>query len=168
MKGHPMHLPICLTALLFAASLSVHAAPAAPGAVEVKSIAEVEVEVVNYKGKKELKRQPVEKAVPGTEVIYTTTFKNLIAKPVGNIAITNPVPNDTVYKGGSAVGTNTDITFSVDGGKTWGTPDKLKLKGKDGKERIALPAEMTHIRWTYRGELPVGKTGEVSFRAAIK
>lgn len=151
-----------LSALLLA--VSVHAAP---GAVEVKSIAEVEVEVVNAKGKKELKRQPVEKAVPGTEVIYTTTFKNLVAKPVGNIALTNPIPNNTTYKAGSASGTHTDITYSLNG-KDYAPLDALKVKGKDGKERAALPAEISHIRWTYRGDLPVGKTGEISFRTVIK
>ncbi len=155
----------CLAALLFAVSLPLHAAP---GAVEVKSVAEMDVVVVNAKGVKETKRQPVEKAVPGDVVIYTTTYKNLIAKPVGNIAITNPVPSETTYQGGSASGANTDIAFSVDGGKTWGTPDTLRITGKDGKERAALPAEYTHIRWTYRGELPAGKSGSVSFRAMIK
>lgn len=163
-----MRILTSLTALLLAVSISAHAAPATPGAVEVKNVAEVEVEVVNAQGKKELVRQPVNKAVPGTEVIYTTTFKNLIAKPVGNIAITNPVPNNTTYKAGSATGANTDITFSVDGGKAFAAPDKLKLKDKDGKERSALPTEYTHIRWTYKGELPAGKSGEVSFRTVIK
>lgn len=153
-----------LSALLLAASVSVHAAP---GAVEVKSVAEVEMEIINAKGKKELKRQPVEKAVPGTEVIYTTTFKNLIAKPVGNIALTNPIPNNTTYKAGSATGANTDIVYSIDG-KNYAALDKLIVKGKDGKERAALPAEITHIRWTYKGELGVGKMGEISFRAIIK
>lgn len=162
-----MRILTSLSALLLAVSISAHAAPATPGAVEVKSIAEVEVEVVDAQGKKEMKRQPAAKAVPGTEVIYTTTFKNLIAKPVGNIAIMNPVPRETVYQNGSATGDNTDITFSVDG-KTFATPDKLKLKDKDGKERAVLPTEYTHIRWVYKGELGVGKTGSVSFRAVIK
>ncbi|MEQ1661548.1 MAG: hypothetical protein ABL877_02505 [Thiobacillus sp.] len=159
-----MRIPAYLVALCFAFALPAHAAP---GAVEVKSIAEVEVEVVNAKGKKELKRQPVEKAVPGTEVIYTTTFKNLVTKPVGNIALTNPIPNNTTYKAGSASGVNTDITYSLNG-KDYAPLDALKVKGKDGKERAALPAEISHIRWTYRGDLPVGKTGEISFRTVIK
>jgi uncharacterized repeat protein (TIGR01451 family) len=146
----------------------IHPAAHAANAVELKSMAEVEVEVVNSKGKKELKRQPVEKAVPGTEVIYTTTFKNISDKPVGNIALNNPVPANTAYKGGSAFGPNTDITYSIDGGKTWGTPDKLKVKLPDGKERPALPSEYTHIRWVYKGELGVGKSGDVGFRVVIQ
>lgn len=160
-----MRILTSLSALLLAVSISAHAAP---GAVEVKSIAEVEIEVVDSKGNKTLKRQPVVKAVPGTEVIYTTTYKNLIAKPVGNIVINNPVPNDTAYKSGSATGANTDITFSIDGGKNFATPDKLTVKGKDGKERPAQASEYTHIRWAHKGELAAGKSGEVSFRAVIR
>lgn len=158
-----MRILTSLSALLLAFSISAHAADA----VEVKNIAEVEVEVVDSKGNKTLKRQPVDKVVPGTEVIYTTTYKNLIAKPVGNIVINNPVPANTAYKSGSAIGANTDISFSVDG-KHFATPDKLTVKGKDGKDRPALASEYTHIRWAHKGELAAGKSGEVSFRTLIK
>lgn len=157
-----------LASCAFALIALVHPAVHAADAVELKTVAEVEVEVVDSQGRKTLKRQPVEKAVPGTEVIYTTRYKNLIGKPVGNIVINNPVPNDTAYQGGSASGANTDISFSVDGGKTYASPDKLKLKGKDGKDRPALASEYTHIRWALKGELPPGKGGEVGFRALIK
>ncbi len=154
-----------LCTLLLASTLHLNAYAA--DAVEVKSVAEQEVEVVE-KGKKVIKRVPVDKAVPGSEIVYTTTFRNLISKPVGNIAITNPVPNDTVYKNGSALGANTAITFSVDGGKQYATPDKLTVKTPEGKTRPALASDYSHIRWTYKGELGVGKSGEVSFRAVIK
>ncbi len=156
--------------LLFAATLLslFHLnAYAAPGAVEVVSIAEREVVTVKN-GKKETLRSPVVKAVPGDEIIYITTFKNLTVKPAAHIVITNPVPNDSLYQAGSAIGANSAITFSVDGGKQYAAPDRLIVKTKEGKTRPALPAEYTHIRWTYKGELGVGKQGEVSFRASIK
>jgi hypothetical protein len=73
-----------------------------------------------------------------------------------------------VYQGGSARGANTTITYSVDGGKQYATPDKLTVKTPDGKVRPALASDYTHIRWTYKGDLGVGKSGEVSFRAVIK
>ena len=104
-------IPALCTALLASA---LHLNAFAADAVEVRNVAEQEVEIVEN-GKKVVKRVPVGKAVPGSEIVYTTTFRNLIDKPVGNIAISNPVPNDTVYKSGSARGTNTAITFSVDG-----------------------------------------------------
>ncbi len=143
-------------------------AQAADGAIKVKSIAEIEVEVAGKDGKKALKRAPVEKVVPGTEVIYTTTFENLINKAVSNVVIDNPVPNDSEYKAGSAFGKDCDILFSVDGGKNFAPAEKLKIKGADGKERTALPREYTHIRWIYKGQLAAGKSGEVGFRTVIK
>lgn len=160
--------PRFISALSAAFLLTAFQPPAlAADAVEVKSIAQKDVETVKN-GKKEITRGPVTRAVPGDEIVYTTTFRNLIKKPVGHIAITNPVPNDSIYKEGSATGANTDITFSVDGGKQFAAPGALSVKTADGKTRPAVATDYTHIRWTYKGELGVGKSGEVSFRAVIK
>ena len=38
----------------------------------------------------------------------------------------------------------------------------------DGRERQAETRDFTHIRWSYVGELPPGKRGEVGFRVVIK
>jgi len=143
------------------------AAPAKPGDIVVTSLAEQEVEVKLPDGKTEKKRQPVLTAIPGAEVIYTTRFTNRGKRPAGNVVVTNPVPEHTVFVGGSAFGENTSMTYSLDG-INFNTPDKLKVKTPDGKERTALPSEYTAIRWAYRGELAPGKTGEVGFRVRIK
>lgn len=161
-----MRTLVVSTLAAFVLAAHAHAAPAEPGAIVVQSTAEQEVEVKLPNGKTEKKRQPVAKAVPGSEVIYTTRFTNQGKQPAGNIVITNPVPENTAYVGGSAFGDNTAISFSLDG-KAYATPDKLVVNAPEGK-RPALPAEYTHIRWTYKGELPVGKTGEVGFRVKIK
>lgn len=161
---------LALSAAVFMLIANAQAAPekpAAPGNITVQSIAEQEVEIKLPNGKVETKRQPVTKAVPGTEVIYTTRFTNNGKQAAGNIVITNPVPANTVYVGGSAQGARTAITFSLDG-KVFSTPDKLKIKTPDGKERTAVPSEYAQIRWAYQGELPGGKTGDVSFRVKIK
>lgn len=158
-------LTTTLLALLGSFSTGVQAAGAA---IKVTSIAQVETEVIGKDGKKTIKRGPVAKAVPGTEVIYTTTFENTIKKPVGDIVIDNPIPNDSEYKAGSAFGKDCDILFSVDGGKKFGHADDLTIKGADGKDRPALAREYTHIRWIYKGQLAPGKSGEVGFRATIK
>ena len=138
------------------------------GAVKVTSIAQIEIEVIGKDGKKMLKRVPAEKAIPGAEVIYTTTFENKIKLAISDIAINNAIPNDSEYKGGSAFGQDCEILFSVDGGKVFDVAENLKVKGADGKERAALPKEYTNIRWTYKGQLAAGKSGEVGFRAIIK
>lgn len=144
------------------------AAQAADDAIKVTSIAEVEVVTTAKDGKKSVKRTSPGKAIPGTEVIFTNIFENTSNKAASNIVIDNPIPENTFYKADSAMGKDTVITFSADGGKTLGLPEKIKLKGADGKLRTALPNEYTHIRWTYKGQLASGKSSEVSFRAVIK
>lgn len=152
--------------VLLGSFLSV--ANAADAAIKVTSIAQIETEVTGKDGKKTHQLTPVTKAVPGTEVIYTTTFENTLDKPAGNININNPIPNDSEYVGGSAFGKDCEILFSVDGGKTFGHAENLKIRSADGKERTALPKEYTHIRWNYKKQLAPGKVGEVGFRATIK
>ena len=142
-------------------------ARAAGGNIEFKNTAEVEVEVKAADGKTEKKRSPVQKAIPGTVIFYTSSFKNVSTKPAGSIVINNPIPANTTLVAASAYGENMDIGYSADGGKTWATSDKLKVKGADGKERAAALSEITHIRWTVRGELPVGQQGEAGFHVVV-
>lgn len=156
------------TLLVTAIALTSSSALAAqPGSVSLRNIAETEVKVVEN-GASVTKRVPVQKALPDTEIIYTTTFKNLIDKPVADIVIDNPIPNDSTYKADSAAGNNAIISYSINGGKSYGAPDTLKIKGKDGKERKALPSEYTNIRWVYQGSLAAGKSSDISFRTVVK
>jgi uncharacterized repeat protein (TIGR01451 family) len=144
------------------------ASQAADGAIHLSSRAQIERDIVDKDGNKTRQRLPVQKAVPATEVIYTTTFENITDKAVGNIVINNPLPNDSEYLAGSATGKDCEIVFSVDSGKSFAAVGRLKVKGVDGKERIALPKEYTHIRWTYQRQLMAGQSGEVGFRTVIK
>jgi uncharacterized repeat protein (TIGR01451 family) len=164
-----MHKPLVNTLLLGLAIAVASFAYAQPlsGNIEFKNIAEVEREVKTADGKLEKKREPVQKAVPGTVVIYTSTFKNVGAKPAGNIIINNPIPANTTLVAASAFGEGMDISYSADGGKSWASADKVKVKDADGKERPAGISEFTHIRWSLRGELVPGKQGEAGFRVVV-
>jgi uncharacterized repeat protein (TIGR01451 family) len=160
---HLIFLGLAATAAPF-----VHAqARPASGNIELKNVAEVEVEVKAADGKVEKKRAPVQTAVPGTVVLYTSTFKNVSAKPAGNISITNPVPANTTLVAASAYGEGMDISYSADSGKTWASADKAKVKGADGKERAAGISDFTHIKWALRGELAASKQGEAGFRVVV-
>jgi uncharacterized repeat protein (TIGR01451 family) len=150
-----------------AGSLAYAQARPAHGNIEFKNVAEVEIEAKGPDGKTEKKRGTVQKAIPGTVVFYTSTFRNLGAKPAGNISITNPVPANTTLVAGSAYGAGMEITYSADGGKTWATADKVRVKGADGKERAAGISEFTHIKWNARAELAPGKQGEAGFRVVV-
>lgn len=158
-----------LTALLIATALAAPVSSYAQrqGALEVKNVAEREVTETGADGKTVTKRVPITAAVPGSQVIYTTTFRNSDKQPAADIAITNAIPANTTYVGGSASGDNTAIALSADGGKTWAPADKLTVRGADAQERPAAPADVTNLRWTYRGALAAGARASVAFRVTV-
>lgn len=156
--------------IIFALLLLPAAARAQQGSIELKSIAEVEVTETNAKGVKEVKRLDASKAkvVPGDVVIFTTTYTNIGKQPADKVVITNPVPEHMDYLDKSAEGKGANINFSVDKGKSYGTPDKLMVTDAQGKTRKAGPMDYTTIRWTLVKPVPPGGTGSVSFRARLQ
>jgi uncharacterized repeat protein (TIGR01451 family) len=129
----------------------------------------VEVVKLNAEGKKEVKRIDAAKAavVPGDTVIFTVSYANTDTKPADRVIVINPVPEHVIYADKSAEGTGTTIEFSVDGGKTYAAPGKLTVTSA-GKQRPAIAADYTHIRWTLSKPLAPGGKGSVSFKAQIK
>lgn len=107
-------------------------------------------------------------ALPGDVMMYTITFENIGNEPATGIVINDPIPNNSKYRVDSATGKNTKITFSIDGGKSFGIPDDLVVKDKNGKEWKAKPETYTHIRWVYKKPLAPGSKGEVTFKTQVK
>ncbi len=159
---------IILAALFitFVANNAVWAQP--KGNIELKAVAEVEMEVINAKGEKELKRVPAARVVPGDFVIYTIYYANVGKEPADKVVITNPIPEHMRFEDGSASGEGTRITFSVDGGKRYDVPVNLTIVGADGKKRPAKGSDYTHIRWTLQKSLTPEEKGLVSFRAQLE
>lgn len=165
MRKTKLLLTTHLLLLLGAASFNTAAADAG---IRIASIAETEIEVVASDGRKQIKRTALDRAIPGTEVIFTNRLENITGKPAQQLVIDNPIPKETAYKGGSAFGKDMQISYSADGGKTFDLAAKLLVKGADGRQRVALPDEYTHIRWTHPGQFAAGRTGEVGFRAVVR
>ena len=140
----------------------------ARGHITLTSVAEVEQQVFNEEGKKEVKRMPASKVVPGSEVIFTSTYKNTGQEKAEKAVITNPVPEHMIYVEHSARGQGAAITFSVDNGKSYNIPAKLFILDAAGRKSPARPKDYTHIRWTLAAPLPPGATGSVSFRAILQ
>lgn len=129
--------------------------------------AEKEIFVVKN-GKKELKRVKARSFEPGDTIFYTISYKNSGTEIVTNAVIDDPVPKNTSYIQDSASGANSDITFSIDGGKSYKKPLMLTYEFKGGAEkRNAKPEEYTNIRWTIGKVLP-GGSGQVEFRVKVK
>ena len=139
------------------------------GSIVLTSVSEVEVVKLNAEGKKEVKRVDAAKAavVPGDTVIFTVSYANTDTKPADRVLVINPVPEHVIYMDKSAEGKGTTIEFSVDGGKTYASPGKLTVTSA-GKQRPAIAADYTHIRWTLSKPLAPGGKGSVSFKAQIK
>jgi uncharacterized repeat protein (TIGR01451 family) len=136
--------------------------------IELKVIVQQEKEVINAKREKEFVRIPVTRVVPGDEVVYTLLYTNIGKESADNVVITDLVPEHMIYTKGSASGTDTIITFSVDNGATYDLPAKLTIVGADGKKRPAKGSDYTHIRWTLKRSLAPGEKGQASFRARLE
>lgn len=65
----------------------------AQGNIELTTVAEKEVQVLNAQGQRERKMVPVEKVLAGEEVIYTIYFTNVSDAPAENVVIVDPVPS---------------------------------------------------------------------------
>jgi len=136
--------------------------------IQLRSVAEVQKEVVNQEGKKEIKRLPAEKVLPGGEVIFTIFYENIGKEIVEKAVITNPVPEHMVYAENSAQGAGTQVAFSVDNGQSYDIPARLFVFDATGRKFPARVQDYTHIRWTFDKPLPSGAKGDVSFRAILK
>lgn len=106
---------------------------------------------------------------PGEELRYTIEFTNTSTEIIdpGIVVITNPIPKSVEYLGGTAVGDDSEILFSVDGGASFASADRLTVV----EGGVRLPAEARHytaIRWIYGGILGSGEGGSVAFDVRLK
>ena len=136
--------------------------------IRLTSHAEIEVTKTDATGNQSIWRQPATRAVPGRDIIYTLTFENIGAKSGDDIVIQNPIPARTVYKTDSASGEDTRISFSVDGGQNFSSPEQLMVTETNGSTRTARASEYTTIRWQYRKPLQPGTKSSVEFRVVMQ
>ena len=155
-----------LTAL--AVCVSASAPSWADSPVELTAKAEIEVEIKKENGEIELRRVPAGKVIPGNDVIYTITARNTSGEPVGDVVITDPIPEHMTYRADSASGAETKITFSADNGASYDVPAELVIVEADGSVRPAAPSEYTHVRWQFTQELAPGASKSVRFHATLQ
>lgn len=88
------------------------------------------------------------------ERIYTGRFHYRGDAPARGLRIVLPVPVGMRYIGGSATGPGAQLSYSVDGGRSFAPAEELPA-----------PEDYTHIRWDLPGRYAPGTRGLVSFRA---
>jgi uncharacterized repeat protein (TIGR01451 family) len=138
------------------------------GALSLKTVVEKVVETQAADGTTKTELVPAASAVPGDQVVYTVTFKNVSSQAADNIRITNPIPAEMQYVAETASGPGSDVLYSVDGGKTYGRANELYVTDADGTRRQAGPADYTHIRWVLKSPLAAGAQGSARFRATVR
>lgn len=133
--------------------------------VSITTKAFLEVPVKDTKGNTSIALKPAEKAVPGDIIEFQNKVENHAKVAASNIAITNPVPEHMAFV--ESIQDNTDVLYSVDGGKTFAKKDQLTIKDEKGIHN-ARPDEYTHVRWVFKGSLAPESSQEVTMKAQLK
>ena len=133
----------------------------------IRSIAEVEFRS-RVAGREVVKLIPADRVVPGDRVIYTLEVRNTGATAVDTPIVTHRVPEHMRYVADSAVGPGAEVSYSVDGGHSFGRAENLQVLGVDGRPRAAVAADYTDIRWQFKNSLKANSVAFVRFRALVK
>lgn len=156
--------------LLFVLCLAASAASRAQDVVplEVVTVAEVLTEVAGPDGETGYRFQPAGAVQQGEELFYTVRIRNSGARPVRRVVVTKPIPSNTIYVSGTAAAPGADVSFSIDGGRTFAAPEALTVPDQEGRPLPAEPALYTHIRWSMRHPLAAGAVALARFRAVFQ
>jgi uncharacterized repeat protein (TIGR01451 family) len=141
--------------------------PAAADPISIKAIAEVE-QSSQVHGRETTKLIPADRVVSGDTVIYTLEVRNTAPISVPRPVVIYPVPEHMTYTPDSAVGPGTEVTYSVDAGRSFDVPENLTIQEPGGQLRAATVADYTHIRWQLKNALKGNSVAFVRFRARVK
>lgn len=101
---------------------------------------------------------------PGDRLVVVLHYRNGGSEPATGFTLTNPIPASVAFTGTD----DSSASVSVDGGKSWGSLQTLKVVAADGTSRPAVAADVTHIRWSLRQPIAAGSSGELSFHGVVE
>jgi uncharacterized repeat protein (TIGR01451 family) len=173
-------LALCLIAFTGGGGAPVWAAdpdPAAQGIAEVAGSGPLETTITVEKlevregttGQEVRRWIPADRLNAGDEVHYTVRVRNGGKQPVDSIVVTKRLPFGVKYLRDSATAPAAQVQFSIDGGRTFATPEALSRAAGDGRKasRKALEGEYTHVRWVLSKPLRPASTALLRFRATF-
>jgi len=115
-------------------------------------------------GARRVRLEPARRVSPGERLIYVVEYRNTGNRPVQGFTVTNPLPRtvrlDETVDGSEIV--------SIDGGRSWGPLETLRVAMGNGGWRPANPEDVTHLRWRVGDRLMQGETRRVTFRAIVR
>lgn len=142
---------------------------------EVKLVLSAEKQVVttNAEGEKEMAWEALEGNVtvrPGDVLRYTLVSENAGDKPASELAINQPIPNQTAFVLDSARANGAKLTYSIDGGQTYAEQPMVEATQPDGTVAMEpAPAEAyTHIQWDYSESLKPMASVQAVYEVAVE
>jgi uncharacterized repeat protein (TIGR01451 family) len=111
---------------------------------------------------------PADRVVPGDEVFYTLEIRNTGSRQLPPPTVDFAIPEHMRYIADSAVGAGAEVSYSVDGGRTFDRPENLTVIPVGADARLATPADYTHIRWRLKHALQAKAMALARFRAIVK
>ncbi|MEL6829460.1 MAG: hypothetical protein AAFO63_04915 [Pseudomonadota bacterium] len=106
-------------------------------------------------------------AQPGQRTRFHLSFTNEGAEPAQNIVLLMPVPNDVDVVTGTATSTRADVSYSIDGGLTFTSPEDL-LAGVTTQENASVLADVTTVRWALKTPVAPGASGALSYEGVFQ
>lgn len=163
--SYPVIMRFTWWAVIACLAAQVASGQATSRGLSIKMVAEVEIGP--NQGRQEAKLAPADRVVPGDEVIYTLEIRNVSALAIPAPTVAIAIPAHTVYVAESASGPGASVSYSIDGGHTFDSAERLQAS-EGGHQRPAAPKDYTHIRWTLKNTLKPKSIAFARFRAVVK
>ncbi|MET0646149.1 MAG: hypothetical protein ABW208_05970 [Pyrinomonadaceae bacterium] len=162
-------LALCVVALVGGAAFAQRQLKAAASAVRP----EVKVELAGSveRGGARLALDKVEHVKPGEILDWQIVSSNEGTGAARNYKTVGHIPAGTVLVAGSAAGENgSNVTYSIDGGKTFSTQPVVEERQSDGTvKRVAAPVSMyTEVRYEWSDALAPGGKLSASYKVRVK
>ena len=127
-----------------------------------------EIVVKDKKGKKITKWVKPTKVVPKDIIKYVNTIINDSNKTLENVKVINPINKNLEYIANSAKSKVAfKVKYSVDNAKSFHEAQKLFIKDKNSKKRLAKAKEYNAIEFIVPKVLPHSKV-DISYKVKIK
>ena len=133
----------------------------------IKALAEVETKS-EQNGREIVRLTAADRVVPGDQVVYTLEIRNAGARAVPAPIVIHPVPAHMAYLADSASGPGAELSFSVDGGRSFDRPENLRMIDENRQLRRAKASDYTHICWKLKNSLKSNSVAFAHFRAVVK
>jgi uncharacterized repeat protein (TIGR01451 family) len=154
------------TSILIGGNLSVISQFAQPANAQVAAATKPIVLKLNQAkkvaDKDGFKLVPMTSVKPGDTIVYTIAANNISDRPIGKLVVNQKIRPGTTYVLNSATPVKgTDLTFSIDGGKSYTTQPTIAKKP-------APATSYTNVRWNFTDKVAPKSNSNLSYEVRVR